>query len=65
MPGMSGYDLAEHLRARAPDLPVVLMSGYAENPLGSGAFAGGRIGYIQKPFQVDVLVERLREVLEG
>jgi PAS domain S-box-containing protein len=65
MPGMSGYDLAEHLRARAPDLPVVLMSGYAENPLGSGALAGGRTGYIQKPFQVDVLVERLREVLEG
>jgi PAS domain S-box-containing protein len=64
MPGMSGYDLAEHLRARAPDLPVVLMSGYAENPSGAGAL-GGRTGYIQKPFQVDILVERLREVLEG
>jgi two-component system, cell cycle sensor histidine kinase and response regulator CckA len=65
MPGMSGYDLAEHLRARAPDLPVVLMSGYAETPVASGALAAGKTGYIQKPFQVDILVERLREVLEG
>jgi PAS domain S-box-containing protein len=65
MPGMSGYDLAEHLRARAPDLPVVLMSGYAETPVASGALAAGKTGYIQKPFQVDILIERLREVLEG
>jgi CheY-like chemotaxis protein len=65
MPGMSGYDLAEHLRARAPDLPVVLMSGYAENPSGTRGLAGGRTAYIQKPFQLDILVERLREVLEG
>ena len=65
MPGMSGYDLAEHLRARAPDLPVVFMSGYAENPRGTGALAGRKTGYIQKPFNVVVLVERLREVLEG
>jgi two-component system cell cycle sensor histidine kinase/response regulator CckA len=63
MPGMSGYDLAEHLRTRAPDLPIVFMSGYAENPLGSGAVGGSRTGYIQKPFQVEILVERLREVL--
>ena len=65
MPGMSGYDLAEHLRASAPDLPVVFMSGYAENPLGTGALAGRKTGYIQKPFNVEVLVERLRGVLEG
>jgi CheY-like chemotaxis protein len=65
MPGMSGYDLAEHLRARAPDLPVVFMSGYAESPMGADALAGGKTGYIQKPFNVEVLVERLREVLEG
>jgi two-component system, NtrC family, C4-dicarboxylate transport response regulator DctD len=62
---MSGYDLAEHLRAREPNLPVVLMSGYAEPPLATGSLAAGKTGYIQKPFQVDILVERLREVLEG
>ncbi len=65
MPGMSGYDLAEHLRARAPDLPVVFMSGYAESPPGSASIGEGKVGYIQKPFHVDLLVERLREVLEG
>jgi two-component system cell cycle sensor histidine kinase/response regulator CckA len=65
MPGMSGYDLAEHLRSRAPDLPVVFMSGYAESPAGTGVLTGGKTGYIQKPFNVEVLVERLGEVLEG
>jgi CheY-like chemotaxis protein len=65
MPGMSGYDLAEHLRSRAPDLPVVFMSGYAEGPVGTGAMAAGKTGYIQKPFNVEDLVERLGEVLEG
>jgi FixJ family two-component response regulator len=30
MPGMSGLDLATHLRKRHADLPVVLMSGWAE-----------------------------------
>jgi two-component system, cell cycle sensor histidine kinase and response regulator CckA len=64
MPGMSGYDLVERLRARAADLPVVFMSGYAEHPMGSSAIAARRTGYIQKPFQVETLVERLREVLE-
>ena len=64
MPGMSGYDLAEHLRARAPELPIVFMSGYAENPTGSAAISEGKVGYIQKPFHVELLVERLREVLE-
>ena len=65
MPGLSGYDLAEQLRARAPDLPIVFMSGYAETPMGTGALAGYKTGYIQKPFQVEILVERLREVLKG
>jgi FixJ family two-component response regulator len=62
---MSGYDLAEHLRSRAPDLPVVFMSGYAETPMGTGAATGRRTGYIQKPFQVEVLVQRLQDVLES
>jgi two-component system, cell cycle sensor histidine kinase and response regulator CckA len=63
MPGLSGYDLAEQLRARAPDLPVVFMSGYAETPMGSSTVAGRQTGYIQKPFPLELLVERLREVL--
>jgi DNA-binding response OmpR family regulator len=30
MPGMSGVDLARDLRSRRPDLPVLIVSGYAE-----------------------------------
>ena len=30
MPGMSGTELARELRARRPDLPVLVVSGYAE-----------------------------------
>ena len=30
MPGLSGLDLARDLRSRQPDLPVLIVSGYAE-----------------------------------
>src|SRR3712207_9416549 len=42
MPGMDGLDLARRLRARWPDLPVVLLSGYAASALGQDL--NGEIG---------------------
>jgi len=62
MPGMSGPELLAALRARDPDVRVVLMSGY---PLGS---AGGRLSaidvpWLQKPFRRDDLVQAIRRAL--
>ena len=46
MPGMSGMQLAEAIRTRWPDLPVVLATGYAELPPG----ANPAVPRLSKPF---------------
>jgi CheY-like chemotaxis protein len=46
MPGMTGSALAEAIKAEWPDLPVVLATGYAELPDGSGA----GLPRLSKPF---------------
>jgi PAS domain S-box-containing protein len=64
MPEMGGNELVERLRARNPELRVLFMSGYTEKPvLGNGAVQPGT-GFVEKPFTVDTLMQRLREVLD-
>ncbi len=62
LPGMSGRDLAERLRAERPDLPVVLVSGYADPPVERGP--AGMV-FLPKPFHRRGLAEALRRALSG
>jgi CheY-like chemotaxis protein len=55
MPGMTGIQLIEALRARRPELAVILASGYAELPHGVGA----SIGRLSKPFTQRALAKAL------
>jgi PAS domain S-box-containing protein len=59
MPGMSGLELAEHLRTARPDLPVVLSSGYSPALANPGAH-GFRI--ISKPYSPTEVSEALKAV---
>ncbi len=63
MPGMGGHELVERLRARHPELPVVFMSGYADKAMTSNGVVRKDTAYVQKPFTVELLMQRLREVL--
>jgi CheY-like chemotaxis protein len=65
MPEMGGYELVERLRARRPELRVVFMSGYAERAFISNGSIPAGTGYLEKPFTVETLTRRLREVLDG
>jgi signal transduction histidine kinase/CheY-like chemotaxis protein len=65
MPGMGGHELVEQLRARHPDLRVLFMSGYADKPMPNNGTARSGTAYLEKPFTVELLMQRLREVLEG
>jgi two-component system, cell cycle sensor histidine kinase and response regulator CckA len=64
MPEMGGYDLVEQLRAQRPDLRVLFMSGYAERAQTTDGSIPWGTGYLEKPFTVDTLMRRLREVLD-
>jgi DNA-binding NtrC family response regulator len=61
MPGLTGPDLANELERSRPYLKVVLMSGC---PSPSGAFKRDW-RYLQKPFQLNELLEEVRVVLRG
>ena len=60
MPGMTGLELARALRAKRPDIPVLMVTGYAEMPKGSPMVNGTEI--LQKPYQADALVRRIRSI---
>ncbi len=64
MPGMSGHELIERLRARRPGLKVLFMSGYSERALTTNGSVSPGTGYLEKPFTVEMLMRRLREVLQ-
>ncbi|WP_270937901.1 ATP-binding protein, partial [Falsiroseomonas oryzae] len=62
MPGMDGLALAAKLRERDPDLPVLLVSGYAEVALGRDLEAE-RLKLLPKPYALADLVAELRAIL--
>jgi two-component system cell cycle sensor histidine kinase/response regulator CckA len=64
MPEMGGHELVERLRARQPELRVLFMSGYSERALTSNSAVSAGTGYLEKPFTVETLMRRLREVLD-
>lgn len=65
MPRMSGDEVLAQMRAIRPDVPVLLCSGYNEQDA-TGRFAGkGLAGFVQKPFDHETLVRRIRSVVES
>jgi PAS domain S-box-containing protein len=59
--GISGWDLAEKLHERRPNLRVVFMSGYSADLMGNSAPAGGAIQFLQKPYDPKSLLSLVRE----
>jgi PAS domain S-box-containing protein len=65
MPGINGRTLAERLLARRPRMKVLYMSGYTDSFIaGHGVLEPG-IHLLHKPFTEDVLLKKVREVLDG
>ena len=64
MPRMGGEETFRRLRQMAPEVRVLLSSGYSEQEATS-VFAGkGLAGFLEKPFTTASLLERLRSVLD-
>ena len=65
MPGATGPALFGRLSARRPGLKVLYMSGHAEEALVRRGGISDPFPFLQKPFAVRTLLERLRAVLEA
>lgn len=65
MPGMNGRVLAEQLLPRQPGMKVLYMSGYTDSFIaGHGVLAPGT-QLLHKPFTEEVLIRKVRDVLDG
>lgn len=65
MPRMGGQQLSEIVRSKNPRVRVIFMSGYTNNALlHSGSLYPGT-SFLQKPFTPDVLLRKVREVLNS
>jgi len=64
MPGISGRELAEKLSVRYPGLKVLFMSGYTDDAIVRHGILEEGTAFIQKPFTLDSLSTKVREVLD-
>ena len=64
MPGMSGGEVFDHLRAMNPQLKVLLSSGYSLDGQAQHILDRGCNGFIQKPFRLTELSKKIREILD-
>ncbi|MDO8250082.1 MAG: nitrogen regulation protein NR(I) [Rhodoferax sp.] len=64
MPGGSGLDLLEKVKAKYPGLPVIIMTAYSDLDSAVSAFQGGAFEYLPKPFDLPKAVELIRRAVE-
>jgi two-component system, cell cycle sensor histidine kinase and response regulator CckA len=64
MPEMGGRELVDRLRARRPGLKVLYMSGYTQKAIATDGIMPPRTGFVEKPFTMEQLLRRLRELLD-
>ncbi len=65
MPDLSGKDTFERLKEIRPDVSVLLSSGYSLNGQAREIMDKGCRGFIQKPFNLGDLAEKIREILDS
>jgi PAS domain S-box-containing protein len=65
MPGMNGRELAYRASALRPGVKVLYMSGYTENVIGHDGTLDAGITLLQKPFTLQALNRKVREVLDS
>jgi PAS domain S-box-containing protein len=65
MPVMSGRDLFDRLKEINPDVKTLLSSGYSIDGQAAEILKHGCNGFIQKPFTLDAISQKIRDILEG
>ncbi|CAN5510294.1 PAS domain-containing protein [soil metagenome] len=64
LPGLNGRQVAEIGRQHRPDLKVLFVTGYAENAAIRSGFLDPEMEMITKPFALDQLAAKIREMIE-
>ena len=62
MPGMDGLSLLREIKARRPDLPVMMVTAYGDEERRRQAAEVGAFQFLSKPVDFDLLKEELRRL---
>ena len=65
MPGISGKEAFDILRQADPSVKVLLSSGFSVDSQAKDIMAAGCRGFIQKPFTMAQLSQKVRQILDG
>ena len=63
MPGLEAGDICDRLRTLNPDVKVLLSSGYGLDQKTKGIIERGCSGFIQKPFNMKILEDKIGEIM--
>ncbi len=65
LPGLNGRQLAEIARQHRPDLKILFVTGYAEHLADFDTLLGPGMAMVTKPFALDTLALKIREMIRG
>jgi len=65
MPDMDGKELAQRIQKLRPDIRILFMSGYSSDNIRQQIGMPAGIPVMRKPFNIAVLAQRVRAVLDG
>jgi FixJ family two-component response regulator len=63
MPGMSGLEVLKRLNAQHYAAPIFVISGQGDIPMAVDAIKHGALDFVEKPFRVDAVVERVNDAI--
>lgn len=64
MPGMSGLDLARHLREKHADIPCIVMTAHTDLDSALASYESGAFEYLPKPFDLDEALRLVHRAVE-
>ena len=65
MPGTSGLEMQAKLKAEGSFIPIIFITAHADAKIKMQAIKAGAIEFLSKPFDDEVLLEKVRPTLEG
>ena len=65
MPGLGGTKLVAGLEAERPGIKALYISGYTDNAIVHHGILDSNVAFLQKPFTVEGMVRKVRDVLNS
>ena len=64
MPDMTGIELIAEIKAKAPYLPAIVITGHGDIPIAVEEMKAGEVDFIEKPFEDEVLLKAVEAALK-